>query len=71
MKPPLPKHIRAAINAEAVASDLASAADHLAQSGRTIVAQALLQHARHYRVQAMKLRAQAAAEHYATVAKPR
>ena len=71
MKPLLPNRIAAASIAEAVATDLASAADHLAQTGRTVVAQALLQQARRHRVQAIRLRALAGADHYATIAKPR
>ena len=71
MKPLLPNRIAAASIAESVATDLASAASHLAQIGRTVVAQALLQQARRHRVQAIRLRALAAAEHYATISKPR
>ena len=70
MKPLLPNRIAAAWIAEGVATDLASAAEHLAEMERTVVAQALLQQARRHRVQAIRLRALAAAEHYATISKP-
>jgi hypothetical protein len=71
MKPLLPNRIAAASIAEGVAKDLASAADHLDQMGRTVIAQALLEQARRHRVQAIRLRALAAADRYATIAKPR
>jgi hypothetical protein len=71
MKPLPPNHITAASIAEGVATDLASAADHLAQMGRTVVSQALLEQARRHRMQAIRLRALVAAEHCAAIAKPR
>ncbi|GEP07927.1 hypothetical protein MOX02_59650 [Methylobacterium oxalidis] len=62
-----PNRIAAACIAEALATELAAGAVRHRQEGRTETAEALLQHVRHHRVRAIRLRALAGAEHYRTI----
>ncbi len=71
MKPPPVNRIAAASLADAIASELAAAAYTHHEEGRAAEAQALLQQARDHRVQAIRLRALAGAEHYMAIAKLR
>ena len=54
--------IRTAVLAESIATVMARAAYHLAAQGQAATAEALLQQARHNRIQALRLRAEARAE---------
>ena len=56
--------IRTAALAESIATELARAARHLAEQGQAATAEVLLQQARHNRVLALRLRAEAGAEQY-------
>ncbi|GEP04452.1 hypothetical protein MOX02_24900 [Methylobacterium oxalidis] len=66
-----PNRIAAACIAEAIASELAAGAARHRQEGRPETAQEMLQHVRHHRVRAIKMRALAGAEHYMTISAPR
>jgi hypothetical protein len=56
--------IRIAVIAEAIATELARAALQLSERGQPATAEALFRQARHNRVQALRLRAEAGAEQY-------
>ncbi len=56
--------VRAADLAEAIATELARTAYRLAEQGQPATAETLLRQARHNRVQALRLRAEAGAEQY-------
>lgn len=56
--------IQTAAIAEAIATELARAALHLGERGQAATAEALLRQARHNRVQALRLRAEAGAEQH-------
>ena len=56
--------VRAAALAESTATEMARAAHHLGGQGQAPTAAALLRQARHHRVQALRLRAEAGAEQY-------
>lgn len=56
--------IRTAAIAEAIATEMARAALHLSERGQATAAEALLRQARHHRIQALQLRAEAGAEQY-------
>ncbi|WP_162560481.1 hypothetical protein [Methylobacterium durans] len=62
--------IVAASLAEAMADELAAVAHAHRQEGRPETADGLLDQARHHRVQAIRLRAQAGAEDYMRAARP-
>jgi hypothetical protein len=54
--------VRTAALAEAIATELAHAAHHLGQQGQAATAETLLRQARHNRILALRLRAEAGAE---------
>jgi hypothetical protein len=56
--------VRTAALADSIATELARAAHHLGGQGQPATAEALLRQARHNRVQALRLRAEAGAEQY-------
>lgn len=56
--------VRTAAFAETIATELARAAHHLADQGHAATAEALLGQARHNRILALRLRAEAGAEQY-------
>ena len=66
MRPAIANRIAAARLAEAIASELATAAHAQCQQGRSAESEALYAHARHQRIQAIQLRALAGAAHYLT-----
>jgi len=63
--------LSAAALAESIASEMTKAADTLAKQGKAAAVRALLAEARHHTVEAIRLRAQAAALRKASEAKPR
>ena len=54
--------VRTAALAESIATEMGRAAHHLAEQGQAATAEALLWQARHNRIQALRLRAEAGAE---------
>lgn len=56
--------VRTAALAEAIAAELARAAYQLGRQGQTATAEALLHQARHNRIQALHMRAEAGAEQH-------
>ncbi|MHB2205462.1 hypothetical protein [Methylobacterium sp. CM6257] len=56
--------VRTAVLAGAIATELARAAHHVAEQGQVAAAEALLEQARHNRILALRLHAEADAEQY-------